>query len=126
MQFDKEVIQNSSVLKDIKKYYNLNKLTWQLQVLNDNTTSICLNKKSKIKNLYFLKPDDRLSFRRLEIWGYDEIVPFNIVSFSYINNRFDESSKSIFTLFTSGNQNYCIFFNSDYFLRDSILVNIYE
>ena len=126
MQFDQEVIQNSFVLKDIKKYYNLNKLTWQLIVKNNDVTTVCLDKNTNIKYINFLQADDRLSFRRLETWGFGKVIPFSAVVYQFVNNEFDMSNKNVFNLFTSDNENYSIFFNCDYYFRDSFLIKIYE
>jgi len=126
MQFDQEVIQNSFVLKDIKKYYNLNKLTWQLIVKNNDVATVCLDKNTNIKYINFLQADDRISFRRLETWGFGKVIPFSAVVYQFVNNEFDMSNKNVFNLFTSDNENYSIFFNDDYYFRDSFLIKIYE
>lgn len=126
MEFEKQLVENSFYLKKIKKTYQLNKLTWQVLVQNQNSTCVCLNENSEISQVYFLNPDDKFGFKRIEVWGYGKIIPFVLVVYPFINNKLDESCKQTYKFFTTDNPNYCFYHGSNFFNVNSLLIKIYE
>ena len=122
MYFQKNVIDNYNYISRIKNVYNTNRLTWQIQKQNNSITSICLDKTSRISGVYYT--DDNC--KKIDVWGYGEEIPFTMIIYPSINGSFDERSKSKFKFFTTNNPNYCTFFGSTYFIKESFLIKIYE
>jgi hypothetical protein len=122
MKFQKNVIDNYNYISRIKKVYNTNRLTWQIQKQNNNITSVCLDNTSRIRDVCYTDND----FKRIEVWGYGEEIPYTMIIYPPIDGGFDERCKSKFKFFTPQNVNYCTFFGSEYFIRETFLIKIYE